>query len=105
MKAQLTIEFLGIFLLTIVFFSVLMAGMSALKSKSEYSAYLMERTVELEGVARTLDAYSNCGIAMVFNLETSRNKVQNNTVMAEEKGRTLVVEGVFNEVTNHVEPI
>lgn len=105
MKAQATVEFLGTFLLTIAFFSAVIAGMASLKGESEYSAYVMELTAELEGIARALDSYSNCGIAMTFDLETGTNRIQNSTVLAEDNGRTLVIGGVFDGGADHAEPI
>jgi uncharacterized phosphosugar-binding protein len=105
MRAQVTIEFLGIFLLTVALFSILIAAMSILKSESEESAWIVKRTIELESIARALDAHSNSGIVMIFNTGQKGLKIENNTISEEQGDKVVVVDGVFNEVKTHREPV
>jgi len=98
MKAQLSIEFLLLFLLSLVFVNIL--SYALLSERSE--AMLLEddaRAIARAGDgARALEAWSNSGMEMDFDLQDEglSFRVQGDELMVSHEGRVIEVGGIYS---------
>jgi len=105
MKAQATFEYMVMFLALIAFTSILISGMVVALKNANLQANVLEHTIRMEELARTLEAHSNTGMIMIFSIGNASYRIEGDDVKTEYGNRTLVVEGILANGTKRIEPI
>jgi hypothetical protein len=105
MKAQATIEFLFMFLASMAFVTLLFGAMSLASKRANQQADIIQKTLELEEQVRTIEAYSNIGLIMVFDYGEAAYRTEGGAIEIDYKNKTIiVVEGIANAGTR-IEPL
>lgn len=105
MKAQATLEFMFMFLACIAFITLLISGMAVAHKRAKMQADVLEHTIRMEEIARTLEAHSNIGIVMVFDIGNVTYRIEGNSVKTDYGNKTIVVEGIMKNAGQHREPV
>ncbi|HIE56407.1 MAG TPA: hypothetical protein EYP90_14750, partial [Chromatiaceae bacterium] len=69
MRAQATMEFLMVFLVTIAFIAIIATALVVSGDGAKEQSETIERIIAVEEVTRSVEVLTNSGIAMVFGAE------------------------------------
>ncbi len=95
-KAQASLEFVLIFLATLIFLTILISSMSFALTRAKSQSKIMEETMKMEEFTRLLEVYVNNGVAMYFTTSTTYN-VSGNSVSTSYGNKSIVINGVIEK--------
>lgn len=104
-KAQATLEFMFMFLAVIAFISILVGGMALAKRNASDQADVIKHTVKMNEIARTIEAHSNTGMIMIFDVGDETYRIEGDSVKTDYRNKTIVVEGILTHGGKRLEPV
>jgi hypothetical protein len=104
-KAQATVEFMLFFLAAIAFITILIGSMGLAQKRAIAQGEAIEKTIALEGLARTIETHANIGLIMIIDMDSSGYRINGNRLEADYGNKTIVVEGIFENKGARYEPI
>lgn len=105
MKGQATVEFILFFLFALVFVTLLISGMGLAQKRAAAESEIIQKSVALEEMARTIEAHSNTGLVMVIGTGQFPYRISGDRIETDHQGGVIVANGIFGTRGARYEPI
>lgn len=97
MRAQISLEFLFNFLIILAVISSMSLILINFYEKAKNQEEVIDKTISAEEIARTIDVLASIGNYKAIRIGSYNYKIENNLVIIEHNGKTIVANTIFNK--------